>query len=72
MYKKGEISRSEALSEPNYRGALRYLQDTGIVKMTVIKEERERKKEEKMLSLMEDRNQMDELRRRLFKFVATR
>jgi len=72
MYKKGEISRSEALSEPNYRGALRYLQDTGIVRVTVVKEERERKKEEKMLSLTEDRNQMDELRHRLFKFVATR
>ena len=72
MYKKGEISKAEALSQPNYRGAIRYLQDVGIVDQTVSNDNTEKKKEVKLLSLTEDKNQIELLRHNLFKFVAMR
>ncbi|MDD5475157.1 MAG: 1-acyl-sn-glycerol-3-phosphate acyltransferase, partial [Syntrophales bacterium] len=72
MYKKGEITREEALSQPNYRGAFRYLQDAGVIIVSTGSTERERKKETKMLSLGEDRSQLEAIRQKLFQFVSSR
>ncbi|MCK9275707.1 MAG: 1-acyl-sn-glycerol-3-phosphate acyltransferase [Syntrophales bacterium] len=70
MYKKGEISRSEALSQPNYKGALRYLQDSGIIAISNSSSDADRKKNEKHFSLTGQKNQMEQMRRTLFKFIA--
>jgi len=72
MYNKGEISRAEALSQANYRGALRFLQDMGVIESVESGGERERKKDGAILSLADDKSKIDALRQRLFKFVANR
>ncbi|HET57025.1 MAG TPA: hypothetical protein ENN35_01110, partial [Deltaproteobacteria bacterium] len=72
MFSKGEISRSEALSQANYRGALRYLRDMKIIETADRGAERERKKEGPHLVLTDDRNRLETARQTLFKFVTPR
>jgi glycerol-3-phosphate O-acyltransferase len=68
MYRKGEIRRTEALSQSNYQSAIRYLQD---VKIVVAREEQEKgeKRPVKKFALTDNRVQLESLRRRLFKFL---
>lgn len=64
MYKKGEISKAEALSQSNYKNALKFLMDSGAISVSESKGE----KGAKFLSL-DDRGLLESLRRRLFKFM---
>lgn len=66
MFKKGEVSKAEALSQSNYQSALRYLIDNEIVYVSYGKDA----KEGKLLSLTEDRILFESLRRRLFNFMT--
>jgi len=68
MFQKGEIRRSEALSQSNYTNALRFLEDMGIASMTeeAVKGE---KRPVRYWSLSEDRALLEGLRRRLFRFL---
>ncbi|HOI73330.1 MAG TPA: 1-acyl-sn-glycerol-3-phosphate acyltransferase [Syntrophales bacterium] len=68
MFQKGEIRRSEALSQSNYANALRFLEDMGIAGMTeeAVKGE---KRPVRYWSLSEDRTLLEGLRRRLFRFL---
>ena len=71
MYKKGEITRSEALSQSNYQSAMDYFKDAGILLEAEVAEKGD-KKEKKVIaaySLTGNRSQMEALRRRLFKFL---
>jgi glycerol-3-phosphate O-acyltransferase len=74
MYKKGEISRVEALSQPNYKNALDFLDDAGIVAVSYGKSEDHKKKgkedEEKMYTLTSKRGRLESLRRQLFRFMG--
>ncbi|MCK9230301.1 MAG: 1-acyl-sn-glycerol-3-phosphate acyltransferase [Syntrophales bacterium] len=76
MYKKGEIAREEALSPPNYQGALRFLNDAGVVTVSSGSVEggrkREKKRETKTVVLNEDRSRLETIRQKLFKFVSPR
>ncbi|MBN2282942.1 MAG: 1-acyl-sn-glycerol-3-phosphate acyltransferase [Deltaproteobacteria bacterium] len=65
MYKKGEISKPEALSRDTYRNALRFLTDAGIIEMS----EPSGEKQPRLLSLDVDRSNFETLRRRLFTFM---
>ena len=64
MYKKGEISKAEALSRSNYKNALKFLMDCGAISVSGSKGD----KGAKFLSL-DDRGLLESLRRRLFKFI---
>jgi len=64
MYKKGEISKAEALSQSNYKNALKFLVYSGAISVSESKDE----KGSKFLSL-DDRSLLESLRRRLFKFM---
>lgn len=68
MYQKGEIRRSEALSQSNYANALRFLEDVGIISMTeeMVKGE---KRPVRYWSISEDRTALEGLRRRMFRFL---
>jgi hypothetical protein len=68
MYRKGEIRRSEALSQSNYQSAIRYLQDVNIVTVTEVSDKAQKKLTERY-ALTENRVQMESFRRRLFKFL---
>ncbi len=68
MYRKGEIRRAEALSQSNYQSAIRYLQDVNIISMLEVSDKGD-KKFTKRYALMENKVQMESLRRRLFKFL---
>ena len=69
MYKKGEVLRREALSQPNYSNVMLCLEDLELI--TVIKAEKTDKKEKKedLYALTENRAEMEVLRRRLFRFL---
>ncbi len=64
MYKKGEISKAEALSQSTYKNALKFFIDSGAISVSGSKGD----KGAKFLSL-EDKNLLESLRRRLFKFM---
>ena len=64
MYKKGEISKAEALSQSNYKNALKFLMDSGAISVSESKGD----KGAKFLSL-DDRGLLESIRRRLFKFM---
>jgi len=64
MYKKGEISKAEALSLSNYKNALKFLMDCGAISVSGSKGE----KGAKFLSL-NDKSLLESLRHRLFKFM---
>jgi glycerol-3-phosphate O-acyltransferase len=68
MFKKGEITRAESLSQANYQNALRFLRERGVL---VAEERRDKgeKRETRYLSLAEDRAPLEALRRRLFQFM---
>ncbi|MBT8491247.1 MAG: hypothetical protein KJN62_09370, partial [Deltaproteobacteria bacterium] len=68
MYKKGEISKAEALSRLNYLNAIKFLADAEILLAT--NEENEGKKDVKTFSLTEDKNRIESLRHKLFKLMT--
>ena len=68
MYRKGEIRRSEALSQSNFQSALRFLQESEILFMTETRDKGE-KKVTNHYALTDDKSQLESLRRRLFKFM---
>ena len=68
MYRKGEIRRSEALSQSNFESALRVFQESGIILMNEIGEKGD-KKFVQTYALADDRSPKESLRRRLFKFL---
>jgi glycerol-3-phosphate O-acyltransferase len=68
MYRKGEIRRSEALSQANFENALRVYQESDILHMTETGEKGE-KKYTQTYALTDDRSVKESLRRRLFKFL---
>jgi hypothetical protein len=68
MYRKGEIRRSEALSQSNFESALRIFQESGILLMNEIGEKGD-KKFVQTYALADDRSAIESLRRRLFKFL---
>ncbi|MBN1830038.1 MAG: 1-acyl-sn-glycerol-3-phosphate acyltransferase [Deltaproteobacteria bacterium] len=69
MYKKGEVSKAEALSQLTYKSALRFLADAGIINVSFVADE-SKKRSEKMLALTDDRHMIESMRRRLFKFMS--
>ncbi len=68
MYQKGEIRRSESLTQSNYANALRFLEDMGIVSATEEAEKGE-KRPVRYWSISENRTALEGLRRRLFRFL---
>ena len=66
MFQKGEVLRSEALSQSNYVNVIRFLEDAELI--AAVKEEKGEKKETHYF-LTENRAEMEVLRRRLFKFL---
>ena len=66
MYKKGEISKAEAVSQSNYRNALRFLSESDIVHVAYTKDE----KEAKIYALTDDKIEIEALRRKLFNFMT--
>lgn len=68
MYRKGEIRRSEALSQANFENALRVYQESDILLLTETGEKGE-KKFIQTYALKDDRSSKESLRRRLFKFL---
>jgi hypothetical protein len=68
MYSKGEIRRSEALSQSSFENALRVYQESDILHMTETGEKSE-KKYIQTFALTDDRSVKESLRRRLFKFL---
>jgi glycerol-3-phosphate O-acyltransferase len=68
MYRKGEIRRSEALSQSNFESALRVFHESGILLLNEIGEQGD-KKFVQTYALANDRSAKESLRRRLFKFL---
>ena len=64
IYKKGEISKMEALSQSSYKNALKFLMDRGAISVSG----NESDKGAKFLSL-DNKSSLESLRRRLFKFI---
>ena len=64
IYKKGEISKMEALSQSNYKNALKFFMDSDMISVSVS----EGDKGAKLLSLS-NKGLLESLRRRLFKFI---
>lgn len=67
MYKKGEITRGEALSTQNYHNAIKFLSDAEIVAVEVAKDKKER--ETKSYTLTNDKLKIESLRQNLFRFL---
>jgi ABC-type polysaccharide/polyol phosphate transport system ATPase subunit len=68
MYRKGEIRRSESLSQSSFEGALRVFQESDILLLNEIGEKGD-KKFVQTYALADDRSAIEALRRRLFKFL---
>ncbi len=66
MYKKGEISKTEALSHVNFQNALRFLQDWEIVLSETTSGG---KGESTYYTLTEEKARVDALRAQLFRFI---
>jgi glycerol-3-phosphate O-acyltransferase len=64
MYKKGEISKAEALSQLNYKNALKFLTDAEIVEAA--NEAEEGKRKVALYSLTDDKNKIELLRHKIF------
>lgn len=64
MYKKGEISKTEALSQANYKNALKFLMDYGVIALS----SDENDEDARTFSLI-DRERLEPFRRKLFKFM---
>jgi hypothetical protein len=67
MYKKGEITRGEALSTQNYNSAILFLVDAGILTMNVSKDKKGR--EALLYTRSGDKVKIESLRQRIFKFL---
>lgn len=65
MFRKGEVIRAEALSQSNYQSALKVLRDSEILHEVTSEE----KKDVTLYSLTDDRNRIESLRQRLFRFL---
>jgi len=65
MFRKGEVIRAEALSQANYQSALNVLRDEEILHEVAGEE----KKELMLYSLTDNRNRIESLRQRLFRFL---
>ncbi|MBW2674347.1 MAG: 1-acyl-sn-glycerol-3-phosphate acyltransferase [Deltaproteobacteria bacterium] len=64
MYKKGEISKTEALSQSNYKNALKFLLDYGAISMSS-----EGDGEGVRIFSLADKGRLETLRRKLFNFM---
>lgn len=64
MYKKGEISKTEAISQSNYKNALKFLMDYGAIAMSG-----EGDGEGVQTLSLADKGRLESLRRRLFRFM---
>ncbi|MDO9515441.1 MAG: 1-acyl-sn-glycerol-3-phosphate acyltransferase [Syntrophales bacterium] len=64
MYKKGEVSKTEAISQSNYKNALKFLMDYGAIAMSS-----EGDGEGVRTFSLADRGLLESLRRKLFKFM---
>lgn len=67
FYRKGEVLRTEALSQSNYMNVIKFLEEAELI-TAIIKEEKGGKKEISY-ALTENRAEMEVLRRRLFKLL---
>jgi glycerol-3-phosphate O-acyltransferase len=67
LYRKGEVLRSEALSQSNYINVIRFLEEAELI-TKILKEEKGDKKEISY-ALTENMAEMEVLRRRLFKLL---
>jgi glycerol-3-phosphate O-acyltransferase len=67
LYRKGEVLRSEALSQSNYVNVIRFLEDAELI--TKISKEEKGDKKEISYALTENMAEMEVLRRRLFKLL---
>jgi glycerol-3-phosphate O-acyltransferase len=67
LYRKGEVLRSEALSQSNYINVIRFLEEAELI-TRILKEEKGGKKEISY-ALNENMAEMEVLRRRLFKLL---
>ncbi len=67
MYKKGEITRGEALSTQNYTNAIKFLSDADILITETVKDKKER--ETTFYSLTTDKLKVETLRQNLFRFL---
>ncbi|MBW2561753.1 MAG: 1-acyl-sn-glycerol-3-phosphate acyltransferase [Deltaproteobacteria bacterium] len=64
MYKKGEVSKTEALSQSNYKNALKFLLDYGAISMSS-----EGDGEGVRIFSLADKGRLETLRRKLFNFM---
>ena len=67
MYRKGEITRGEALSTQNYQNAIKFLVDADILAVEVVKDKKDR--ETKVYNLTADKSKAETLRQNLFRFL---
>jgi glycerol-3-phosphate O-acyltransferase len=65
MFRKGEVIRAEALSQANYDSALKFFHDAEIIHEIAGEE----KKDVTLYSLTDNRNRIESLRQRLFRFL---
>ena len=67
MYRKGEVLRAEALSQANYRNAIKFLEDAEMI----VSQSREEKggRREPIYAPTDNRAEVEVLRRRLFRFL---
>lgn len=63
MFRKGEVIRAEALSQANYESALKVLRDGEVIRETT------GEKDIRLYALTDDRNRIESLRQRLFRFL---
>jgi len=70
MYRKGEVSRRESLSQANYQNVILYLEDAQLI-TTITGEKTDKKsgKKETLYTPTENRAEMEVLRRRLFRIL---
>ncbi|MDD5713096.1 MAG: hypothetical protein PHY31_10135, partial [Smithellaceae bacterium] len=68
MFKKGEITRTEALSQANYQNAISVFSEAKVVVPKELGEKAD-KKERKAYGLTENKSQIESIRRRLFRFL---
>ncbi|MDQ5985322.1 MAG: Glycerol-3-phosphate acyltransferase [Syntrophus sp. SKADARSKE-3] len=68
MFRKGEIRRAEALSQGNYQNAIRCLEQHEVI-YTIDAPEKKDRRDAKLYALRDDRKGLDNLRRRIFKYM---
>ena len=64
MYKKGEVSKAEAISQSNYKNALKFFIDYGAISLT-----RSEEGEGVRTFTLADKGRLETLRRKLFQFM---